>query len=326
LIGFLLPLTGRGEPFISRPLRIEYPGAYYHVIQRGNERGAIFTSDRDRKRFLTYLEDLTVRYHIIIHTYCLMENHYHLLTETPEANLSKAMHTLNTSYTAYYNKRRGRIGHLFQGRYKSILVQGDGYLHHLSRYIHLNPVRANLVKDPKDYVWSSYRSFISKAMNIPWLKTNFILSNFDKDIQKARGLYKKFVLEGIGKELSEVRNNLQAGFILGNGDFFQWVRDTFIQNRQDDEEIPVLRQLRVRITPEKIKETVDEEIKNQKVARKLGIYLSHKHTGRRLKEIAGFFGKIGDTGVSQIYNRVEKARERDKSLDQVIRRLEKEIM
>jgi len=307
-------------------LRIEYPGAYYHIIQRGNERNAIFTSHRDRERFLTYLEDLTVRYHIIIHTYCLMNNHYHLITETPEANLSKAMHTLNTSYTSYYNKRRGRIGHLFQGRYKSILVQADGYLHHLSRYIHLNPVRANLVKDPKDYAWSSYRFFISKAKNVPWLRTDFILSHFDKDVKKARERYKKFVLEGARKEPSAVKNDLKAGFILGNNDFFEWVKETFIRNRKDDEEIPVLRQLNVKITPEKIKERVEEEVRDQRFARKLGIYLSRKYTGQRLKAIASLFGRIGDTGVSQIYHRVEKARERDKSLDQVIRRLEKKIM
>jgi REP element-mobilizing transposase RayT len=311
---------------MARPLRIEYAGAYYHIIQRGNERSKIFISDTDRERFLCYLEELNIRYHTIIHTYCRMDNHYHLLIETPEVNLVKAMHTLNTSYASYFNKRKNRSGHLFQGRYKSILVQADEYLHHLSRYIHLNPVRADMVKDPGDYIWSSYRLFISKAKVPTWLETDFILSCFDKDKQKARALYKDFVLEGIGEQPSIIGDNIKAGFILGNNDFFEWIRETFIKDRQEDEEIPVLRQLKERIAIEDIKEKVEEDIKDERLVRKLGIYLSRKHTGRKLKEIASVYSKIRDTGISQIYSRVEKARKKDNNLDGIIRRLEKKIM
>jgi len=311
---------------LARPLRVEYPKAFYHIIQRGNERGKIFTSDSDRERFLNYLEDLNIRYRIIFHTYCLMDNHYHLLIETPEANLIKAMHSLSTSYTTYFNKRNKRSGHLFQGRYKSILIQADEYLHHLSRYIHLNPVRANLVRDPEEYRWSSYGFFISKVKTPTWLKTDFILCCFDKDTQKARALYKHFVLEGIGQQPSIIRENTKAGFILGNNDFIHWVKETFIQHRQEDAEIPVLRQLRTRITPEEIKEKVEEEVKDERLARKLGIYFSRKYTCKKLKEIADIFGGIGDTGVSQIYRRVKEAIKKEKSLERLIRRLENGIM
>jgi len=307
-------------------LRIEYPGAFYHIVQRGNEKREIFTSDSDRERFLSYLEALTIRYHVKIHTYCLMNNHYHLLIETPEANLIKAMHTLNISYTSYFNKRKERSGHLFQGRYKSILVQADEYLHHLSRYIHLNPVRANLVKYPEDYIWSSYRFFISKSKIPSWLTADFILCCFDKDVQKAKALYKDFVLAEIGKRPAVIRDNIKAGFILGNYDFIAWVKETFIEHRPEDEEIPALRQLRTRITPEEIKGNVEEEIQDKKLARKLGIYLSRKYTGKKLKEIANIYGKIGDTGISQICCRVEKAIKENSRLEKITRGLEQKIM
>ena len=307
-------------------MRIEYSGAFYHVVQRGNEKREIFTSDSDRGRFLDYLADLNIRYHVKIHTYCLMDNHYHLLIETPEANLIKAMHTLNTSYSSYFNKRKNRSGHLFQGRYKSILVQADEYLHHLSRYIHLNPVRANLVKDPGDYIWSSCSYFISKNKISAWLTTDFILNCFDKDERKAKTLYKNFVLAGIGQQPTVIRDNIKAGFILGKKDFVEWVKETFIKHRPEDEEIPMLKQLKTRMTPEEIKEKVEEEIKDKKLARKLAIYFSRKYTGEKLKGIASIYGNLGDTGVSQIYLRVVKAIKEDRGLDRIIRGLEKKIM
>ena len=121
---------------MARPLRIEYPGAIYHIIQRGNDRKPIFISEQDRVKFYEYLAVLHTRYNVDIHTYCLMNNHYHLMLETKNANLTRAMHYLNTSYTVYFNIKRKRSGHLFQGRYKSILVDADAYMHQLSRYIH----------------------------------------------------------------------------------------------------------------------------------------------------------------------------------------------
>lgn len=215
---------------------------------------------------------------------------------------------------------------MFQGRYKSILVQADEYLHHLSRYIHLNPVRAQLVKEPEEYTWSSYKFFILGNNNPSWLTTDFILSCFDKDIRKAKGLYKRFVMEGIGQQPSETKENIKAGFILGNDDFVEWIKETFIKQRREDAEIPSLRLLKTKITPEEIKEKVEGQIKDEKLAKKLSIYLSRKYTDRKLKEIARIYGKMGDTGVSQVYLRVQRARESDKSLDKTIKKIEKTIM
>ncbi len=166
---------------MAKPLRIEYPGAYYHVMSRGNRQENIFKNDYDREKFLDYLAILSERFPIKIHTYSLMTNHYHLLIETPEANLSRAIKWLNGSYATYVNTKRKKGGHLFQGRFKSIIVEADEYLKHLSRYIHLNPVRAKMVQTPSDYRWCSYRAFIGKEKAPRWLETAWLLSCFGKN-------------------------------------------------------------------------------------------------------------------------------------------------
>jgi REP element-mobilizing transposase RayT len=140
---------------MSRPLRIEYPGATYHITARGNERADIFRDNNDRQKLLEQLQIALQRYAIVIHAYVLMGNHYHLLLETPEGNMSQAMHFINGNYTGYFNHRHRRVGHLFQGRYKGLLVEKESYLLSLSRYIHLNPVRAGIVEYPEEYHWSN---------------------------------------------------------------------------------------------------------------------------------------------------------------------------
>ena len=144
---------------MARPLRIAFPGAFYHVTARGNERKAVFKSIRDRQKFLEYLETATERYNAVIHAYCLMDNRYHLLLETPSGNLPQIMQHINGAYTTYFNVKRARAGHLFQGRYKAILVEMDEYAKELSRYMHLNPVRAKLAETPDKYEWSSYNFY-----------------------------------------------------------------------------------------------------------------------------------------------------------------------
>jgi putative transposase len=147
---------------MARPLRITFPGAFYHITSRGNERKSVFKSKRDREKFLGYLESATQRYGAVIHAYCLMDNHYHLLLETPSGNLPQIMRHINGAYTTYFNVKRDRPGHLFQGRYKAILVESDQYAKELSRYIHLNPVRAKMSEMPEAYDWSSYNYYIGR--------------------------------------------------------------------------------------------------------------------------------------------------------------------
>jgi REP element-mobilizing transposase RayT len=163
---------------MARALRIEFPGAFYHITSRGNEKKDIFRSRKDRERFLFYIESVAERYDAVVHTYCLMTNHYHLLLETPRGNLSEIMQYVNGAYTTYFNVKRKRSGHLFQGRFKSIVVDADEYAMELSRYIHLNPVRAGIVGKPEDHEWSSYRAYIGNSVAPDWLKSELILSGF----------------------------------------------------------------------------------------------------------------------------------------------------
>ena len=170
---------------MARPLRIEYPGAHYHVINRGNAGGDIFISERDKEKFFEYLEKAVERYGIIIHAYCLMTSHYHLLIETPLPNLSQAVKWINVSYATYFNRKRNRRGHLFQGRFKSIIVDADEYLKPLSRYIHLNPIRAKMVDKLDSYPWSSYPAYVGKRKPLAWLEIDWLLSLFDKRPKQA---------------------------------------------------------------------------------------------------------------------------------------------
>jgi len=160
---------------MTRPLRIEFKGAVYHITSRGNARQAIFLDEKDFFVFLNLLYRVVKRYHFILHTYCLMNNHYHLLIETPYDNLSKGMRQLNGLYTQQFNQRHKRVGHLLQSRYQAILVDKDNYLLELYRYMVLNPVRVKIVKDPKDWRWSTYRSTTGHK-GIPCLTTDWILS------------------------------------------------------------------------------------------------------------------------------------------------------
>ena len=144
---------------MARPLRIEYNGALYHITARGNERNPIYREEGDCQKFLDILAELPQRSSVLIHGYVLMGNHYHLLIETPKGNITKVMHYLNATYSGYFNKKYGRVGHLFQGRYKGLLIEKERYLLSVSRYIHLNPVRAGISRRPEEYKWSSYRAY-----------------------------------------------------------------------------------------------------------------------------------------------------------------------
>ncbi len=152
---------------MARPLRIEYDGALYHITSRGNERKDIYHSTGDKEKFLEIVEEAYKRFKVVIYAYCLMTNHYHLLMETPKANLSRCMQYINSVYTTHFNRKRKRSGHLFQGRYKGFLVEEVSYLTKLSRYIHLNPIRANMAKSPEDFEWSSYRYYVNEKDQKP---------------------------------------------------------------------------------------------------------------------------------------------------------------
>ncbi len=321
---------------MARPLRVEYPGAFYHVVNRGNNQENIYRNDRDREKFLEYLERAAERYSIIIHTYCLMSNHYHLLVETPEANLSLTMQWINVSYAAYFNRKRDRRGHLFQGRFKAILIDADEYLKHLSRYIHLNPVRAKMVSSPAEYVWSSYPGFIGKEKAPTFLKTDWLLSSFGRNKKQAKRNYQDFV-EGV--DINAVENphmQVTVGFILGDTNFVNWVKETFLSSKQGEKEIPQLKKLKPKVSPEAVVKAVCEEFdcsadqviikgrKNNK-AREVAIYLSRRLSGLSCKELGAFFGGVSGALITIMNNRIVKEATGNRRLKHQIGRVEHRI-
>jgi REP element-mobilizing transposase RayT len=181
---------------MARPLRLEFAGALYHITSRGDRREDIYEDDADRVDFLSVLGEVCIQHNWVCHAYCLMSNHYHLLVETPDGNLSKGMRQLNGVYTLHFNRRHGRVGHVFQGRYKAILVDKDDYLLELARYIVLNPVRAQMVRSAKDWGWSSYRATAGQASGPEWLQTEWLLAAFGRRKGKAMEAYRRFVAEG----------------------------------------------------------------------------------------------------------------------------------
>lgn len=196
-----------------RPLRIEFPGAVFHVTSRGNERKLVFRDDEDRYAFVAVLARAVARWRWIVHAYCLMGNHYHLLIETPEPNLSRGMRQLNGEYTQSFNRRHRRSGHLFQGRFHAVLVEKETHLLELCRYVVLNPVRARLAREPAEWLWSSYRATAGRAKAPAFLRTDWILAQFSPR-RAARALYEEFVARGRarGKGLAPaVRHGLWVG-------------------------------------------------------------------------------------------------------------------
>jgi putative transposase len=198
---------------MARPLRIEFAGALYHVTSRGNAREAIYLTDEDRQQFLTLLENTVKRYDWYCHAYCLMGNHYHLLIETNTPALSKGMKYLNGTYTQYFNRRHQRVGHVFQGRFKAILVQKEAYLLELARYIVLNPVRAQMVRSAKDWPWSSYRATAGYTDNHPCLTTDWILAGFSEIKNEAQQRYCDFVRAGLRQPSpwQQLKNQIYLG-------------------------------------------------------------------------------------------------------------------
>jgi len=220
---------------VTRPLRIEYAGAVYHITSRGNEKKAVFKDDQDRINFLNTLQHVNKRYNWICHAYCMMDNHYHLLIETPDSNLSLGMRQLNGVYTQLFNKRHQRTGHLFQGRYKSILIQKDSHLLEVCRYVVLNPVRARMVERPEVWKWSSYLATAGRESPAACLTVDWILGQFSRKRAKAEQEYRQFVEWGIGKET--IWREVKGQSILGEEEFVESLI-SHIKKHQDIPEIP----------------------------------------------------------------------------------------
>ena len=206
---------------MARPLRIELSGGLYHVTSRGDRREAIFFGDEDRLAWLELLCQVCKRFNWVCHGWCQMTNHYHLIVETPEGNLSAGMRQLNGVYTQWVNRQHQRVGHVFQGRYKAILVEKDAYLLELARYVVLNPVRAGMVASVDAWPWSSYHATVGNTPAPVWLQTEWILAQFGRARSPAVWRYMEFVGAGVGQ--ASIWQHLTGQVFLGSETFFNQV-------------------------------------------------------------------------------------------------------
>lgn len=278
---------------MARPYRLQSEDCFYHITSRGDDRKKVFISDRDYEKFLDYLLTAKQRFKFHVYAYCLMTNHYHLLLETTQANISKIMHYINGSYTTYYNTKRKRCGHVFQGRYKSLVVDRDGYFQELSRYIHLNPVRAKITSTPDKYRWSSYMGYLGK--NDPVIDQDKIKQIMDM----SKGHYQRFVLDGLNNATDPFKD-VYAGFILGSVKFIKEQLKN-LRNQVERADISFQKDIVCDVEMEEIVkkvgsrygvalETIYASKKKPVLAKKVAIYLAKKLTALKNTEIGERFG------------------------------------
>jgi len=313
---------------MARPLRLSFEDACCHITSRGNRRENIFDTDKDKSVFLEKLNETFNRYSIVCYAYCLMDNHYHLFVKTPRANISQAMHYLNTSYSNWFKADHEIIGSVLQGRYKSILVEEDSYGIVLSAYIHLNPLRAGILEDLKEYKWSSYLNYVKDNKRaVDSLNSEFILAQFSGDTKDARRLYKKYVIEH--KDIKDPLKDSFKGIVLGSREYVSDVLEK-ISKLGKRREVPQTRRIDT-ITSDEIIKAIEKkynirkkdimEKKKGNILRKLSMHLIKKHTDLRLGQI----GKIYDmdyTAVSQSCSRFQREISRNKRLSKMIKEIE----
>ena len=281
---------------MSRPLRLEFPDALYHITSRGDGREDIYRADGDRRLFLAVLADVCERFNWWGHAYCLMTNHYHLLIETPDSNLSKGMRQLNGVYTQRFNQVYGRCGHVFQGRYKAILVQKETYLKELARYIVLNPVRAQMVGEAQDWPWSSFRATTGEGPCPDWLRRHWLLSAFGGTEREAVARYRRFVAEG--NSLASPWGLLKHQVFLGSEAFVEGVRRALPPDRDLSEVPRAQRRSPAKPLGEYAKRYPD---------RNEAITAAYASGGYTLKEIGQYFG-LHYAHVSRVISWARKAR------------------
>ncbi len=283
---------------MSRPLRIEFEGAIYHITSRGNEKKDIFLGDEDRILFLKILREVKEKFNWLCHAYCLMSNHYHLIIETPEGNLSRGMRYLNGTYTQLYNKRHSRTGHLLQGRYKSILIEKESYLLEVCRYVVLNPVRAGLTDSPDGWRWSSYGATVGYESKPLYLTTDWILGQFSSDLIEARNRYIEFVNNGIRKE--SIWREVRGQTFLGGKVFIEkYAR--LKQGKEDIKEIPRIQRYLERPS---LEEMFSEKIRCNKKEMHRCIIEAIKKYGYYQSDIAKFLNVHSST-ISRITKKEE---------------------
>lgn len=308
---------------MSRPLRIEYPGAWYHVMNRGRRFEKIFNDEQDYRSFVDILKDASEMWKVKIAAYCLMSNHYHLLLQTPEGNIARAMRHINGVYTQRHNRKYALDGPLFRGRYKSIIVSGDDYLLQLVRYIHRNPIKAGLVDSLSRYEWSSHQGYLSLSKKWDWLHKRFIFSLLTKDKKEWIKRYRQFVSIENDDQIGKVIEGKKWPSILGPESFIDWIKGKYYESKAD-EDIPQSRELNpsrdliLKIVCEYYDLSETDLFKTRRGSynepRNVLIYLIRRFRQESLKEIGQQFKIEKYSSVSSIIERVKKQLQFDREL------------
>ncbi|OGP56177.1 MAG: transposase [Deltaproteobacteria bacterium RBG_13_52_11] len=319
---------------MSRPLRIEYPSAWYHVMNRGRRGEAAFTTDEDRGIFVDPLKEAVELWNIKVAAYCLLSTHYHLLVQTPDANLSRCMRHINGVYTQRFNREHTSDGQLFRGRYKAIVIDADSYLGEVLRYIHRNPLRAGLVENLDEYPWSSQRGYVSSAKEWDWLYTDMAFSLLTEDRTRRMRVYRRYMSEKDTDEMLDLYESRKWPSIVGSDRFIALMKERFfdIKGHREVPESRVLAPEREMIRDEVCREyQIDEGallmvrrgVSNE--PRDVSLYLIRRLRGDRLEEIAKEFGLHHYSSVSNAIERVNNQLVQDRRLHKMIETIQSRL-
>ena len=320
---------------MSRPLRIEYPGAWYHVMNRGRRREDVFHRKEDYDAFLQIVRETVDVWNLKVSAYCLLPNHYHLLVQTPEGNISRCMRHINGVYTQRFNRSHDTDGQLFRGRYKAVLVEGDSHLLEVMRYIHRNPLRAGFVEQLDDYPWSSHLGYLSLAKRRNWLHRDFLLAMLSTEKRRQKLAYLDFVAQGEPEEITSFYAMKKLPSLLGGVNFSEWIKEKYyhlgLQHEVPEAQILAL-------APQEIIVQVcshfnlDEAtlMKSRRgvenVPRDVAIYLSRRYCRKNLTEIGEHFELSNYSTVSSAVERIKKLRNSNSHLQQQLEEITAEII
>ncbi len=322
------------KSFMARPLRIEYPGAWYHIMNRGRRFEKIFIEKDDYQMFLTLLKETSEIWKVLIAAYCLMPNHYHLLIQTPEANIAKVMRQINGIYTQRINRKYSYDGSLFRGRYKSILVSEDSYLLALVRYIHRNPIKAGIVDDLEDYVWSSHAGYLSAAKKWEWLHKKFILSMISPNMKEWRKHYRLFMNIEEDEEIEKIFEREKWPPVIGPKEFLDRINDKYYALKINDE-VPSSKLLAPEVeviisaVSDFYKINTEDIFKSQRgiknEPRNVTVYLIRMLRHDSLNQIGEIFKLEKYSSISSIIERIKKQIREDPKLKKKIEKLAQKI-
>lgn len=320
---------------MSRPLRIQYPDAWYHVMNRGRRGETVFLDKQDYSMFVELLKEVVDMYKVRVAAYCLIPSHVHLLIQTPGGDLARCMRHLNGIYTQRFNRAHHCDGHLFRGRYKSILVDANSYLLELVRYIHRNPLEAGLVKELNKYAWSSHKGYLSNAKKWDWLHKSFILSLFGREKREAIKTYKKFISMETPEGINRIFSKSKFPSMLGSESFMNKVKGKFFQAKRHDE-IPQSR----RLAPdaEKIREAICKAYGVEESSllssrrgvlnepRNVAIFLMRHLRGEKLEVIGRQFGISKYSSVSSVIEKMKEEMSMDRKLRMRVKNIENRLL